>query len=77
MKDDEKIDDLLDNLIRSPIDPGELHICPICDGRIHVWFGGYRRGEERLFGATVKCESCEIQMAVDYAVPPPSWVRTV
>jgi hypothetical protein len=67
---------LLDNLIKYSSVPGEIHVCPICNGKLHVWFGGYKRGEKNLFGATVSCESCEIQIAVDYAVSPPSWVKT-
>lgn len=73
--EDKLIYQFLGKLIKSPADPGELHICPICHGKIHVWFGGYRRGTETLFGATVKCESCGINMAIDYEGPPPSWVQ--
>jgi hypothetical protein len=76
MNDQDKlIDELLDNLMKSRTDPGEIHVCPICNGKIHVWFAGYKRGEESLFGAQVKCESYDIQIAVDYGVPPPSWVE--
>ena len=74
-QDEKSINELLDNLIKSSADPGEVHACPICNGKIHVWFGSYKRGEESLFGATVRCESCGIQMALDYAIPPPSWVK--
>jgi len=74
--EDKLIYELLDNLIKYTIDPGEIHICPICNGEIHVWYGGYKRGEERLFGAIVRCESCGIQMALDYSISPPSWVKT-
>ena len=63
--EDKIIYELLDNLIKYPTNPGE----------IHIWFGGYKRDEESLFGATVRCESCDIQMALDYAIPPPSWVK--
>jgi hypothetical protein len=69
------INELLDRLIKNTTDPGEIHVCPICNGKLHVWFGGYKRGEESLFGATVECEACGIQMAVDYGMPPPSWVK--
>jgi hypothetical protein len=32
MNDEDKlIDELLDNLIKCPTDPGEIHICPICN----------------------------------------------
>ena len=74
--DDQLIYELLNDLIKSTTDPGEIHVCPICSGKIHVCFGGYKRGEESLFGATIKCDSCGIQMALDYAIPPPSWVKT-
>jgi hypothetical protein len=74
--EDKLIDELLDNLIKSDTDPGEIHICPICEGELHVWFGAYKRLDESLFGATVECKLCGIQMATDYAIPPPSWLNT-
>ena len=74
--EDKLIYELLDNLIKYTIDPGEIHICPICNGEIHFWFGGYKRGEESLLGAIARCESCGIQMAFDYSISPPSWVKT-
>lgn len=69
------IDELLDKLIELDSDPGEIHTCPVCGGKIHIWFGAYQRFEQELFGATVKCEACGIQMAFDYATSPPSWVK--
>ncbi len=74
MDDAKLIDELLDKLIKSDSDPGEIHICPICGGEIHVWFGAYKRFE-RKFGVTVDCKSCGIKMAVDYAISPPPWIQ--
>ena len=74
--EDKLIHEFLDKLIKSTTDPGEIHACPICNGKIHVWFAGYKRYEESLFGIQVKCDSCGIQMALDYGVPPPAWVKT-
>ena len=71
---DELIDDLLDNLINSPTYPEEIQICPICNGKLHVGFGAYKRFGEDLFGATVACKSCGIKMAIDYAGPLPVWL---
>ena len=73
--EDQLIHAFLDHLIDSATEPDEIHVCPICNGKIHVWFGGYRRGGESLFGIMIKCESCDLEMAVDYGVPPPSWVK--
>jgi ssDNA-binding Zn-finger/Zn-ribbon topoisomerase 1 len=75
MDDTKLIQELLDKLIKSDSDPGEIHICPICEGELHVWFGAYKRGNMSLFGVTVKCKSCGFQMAVDYGVPPPQWAK--
>jgi hypothetical protein len=76
MDDEAKlINELLDSLIKYTTDPGEIHVCPICNGELHVWFGGYKRFEESLFGVQIKCDACGIQMAVDYGIPP-SWVKT-
>jgi hypothetical protein len=75
MDDTKLINELLDKLIESGSDPGEIHTCPICEGELHVWFGAYKRLDERLFGATVECKSCRIQMAIDYGVLPPAWVK--
>ena len=67
--------DLLDDLINSPTPPEEIQICPICGGRLHVWFGAYKRYDEDLFGVTLDCESCDSAMAIDYGVPPPHWLK--
>lgn len=72
---DRLIYEFMDSLINSTTDPGEIHNCPICNGKIRVGFGAYKRGDEILFGAQIKCESCGIQMAFDYAVPPPPWLK--
>jgi hypothetical protein len=73
-KEDKLIDELIDKLIKSPTDPGEIHICPICNGKIHILFGAYKRGEESLLGVLVKCESCGVQMATDYTMPQSPWL---
>jgi DNA-directed RNA polymerase subunit M/transcription elongation factor TFIIS len=74
MDDDKLIYEFLDNLIKSPTYPAEIQTCPICGGKFHVWFGAYKRFEEDLFGVTVKCESCGINIAIDYGVAPPPWL---
>jgi hypothetical protein len=73
---DELIHEFLNHLINSPVDPGEVHSCPKCRGKIHVWFAAYKRGEYDLLGVTLQCESCDLQMAVDYGMASPSWVQT-
>ncbi|HXD11633.1 MAG TPA: hypothetical protein VN653_16330 [Anaerolineales bacterium] len=72
--EDKLIYDLLDDLINSPTRPEEIQICPICGGKLHVRFGAYKRYNEDLFGVSLDCDSCNIAMAIDYAVAPPAWL---
>jgi len=44
-QDEKSINELLDNLIKSSADPGEVHVCPICNGKIHVGSEVIRGGE--------------------------------
>lgn len=73
--DDDWMLKLIGKLIDSPADPGEIHICPLCEGTLHVWFEAYQRGAETLFGVQVRCDACETQMAVDYGAPLPAWLE--
>jgi len=73
--EDDLIYELIDKLIQSPANPGEIQICPICNGTLHVWFTAYKRGKEMLFGVQIRCDSCDIDMALDYGAPPPPWLK--
>ena len=72
---DERILNLLDRLRKMTIDPGEIHICPICGGKLHVKFGSYERRGKSLLGVQVSCETCDVEMAVDYVQSPPEWLK--
>ena len=71
---DKLIYEFLDNLIEAPTYPNEVQVCPICGGKLHVRFGAYKRFDEDLFGVTIMCESCDIDIVIDYAITPPSWL---
>jgi len=73
--EDDLILEFIDKLINSPTNPGEIQICPLCKGTLHVWFAAYKRGKERLFGVQVQCDSCETEMALDYGGPLPRWLE--
>jgi hypothetical protein len=71
---DKLIYEFIDNLIQSPKYPDEIQVCPICGGKLQVRFGAYKRYDEDLFGVTLTCENCVLNMAIDYAVAPPPWL---
>jgi hypothetical protein len=72
---DEKIFRLIDQLMSATSDPGEIHVCPICGGSLHVRFQPYTRGSKAMLGVQAFCESCGIAVAVDAARPPLKWLE--
>ncbi len=64
---DKKLFQLIDRLMKAPSDPGEIHICPVCGGRLHVHFDLYSRGDKKITGIQCWCEECELAMAIDTA----------
>lgn len=74
MDDDEKLQHFFNQLVDSKTDPGEVHVCPICEGRLFISFGAYKRGNVSMLGVTANCEACGKAMAVDYLMPHPEWL---
>jgi hypothetical protein len=67
---DKKLLRLIDHLMKATSDPGEVHECPICGGKLHVHFDLYLRGDRRIGGVQVWCEGCEVAIAIDSATIP-------
>jgi predicted RNA-binding Zn-ribbon protein involved in translation (DUF1610 family) len=66
---------LLNRLSKAPSNPGEIHVCPECGGRLHVRIGTYTRQGKSLLGISASCESCGAAMAIDYARWTPEWLK--
>ena len=51
---------LIYDLIRRETDPGEIHVCPICNGVLHVSITVYKEtGREKELNVGAHCENCE------------------
>lgn len=74
MDGDEKLQHFLNQLVDSKTDPREIYVCPICEGRLRVSFGAYKRGNESMIGITAECKSCGNAMPIDYLMPRPKWL---
>lgn len=66
---------LLDRLSKATTDPGEIHVCPVCGGDLHVRFEPYIRDGKSFLGLHAFCESCDAAIATDYAQLPPEWLQ--
>ena len=79
---------LLDDLIRRESDPGEIHVCPYCNGELHVSIAihiskppmiagkPFRSGWDRYLGVGARCENCNAALFSQYssdAAPP--WAK--
>ena len=64
---------LIEELMQSTTDPGEIHDCPVCGGRLHVHFDIYSRGNRKIVGVQGWCEECELAIAIDTANLP-AWL---
>jgi hypothetical protein len=59
---------LIRDLISRDNDPGEIHICPNCNGALHVYITVYKeanRAEELSVG--VHCEGCKTTGFFEYS----------
>ena len=72
---DNRIDNLVHRLINTTNDPGEIHICPICGGVLHVKFSAYVRHRKKMIGVNIWCDKCKIDIMSDYKVEnAPPWI---
>jgi len=66
---------LAESVLRMEENPGEVHRCPVCGGRVHIRVEVYEsRGKEKV-GVQIWCEGCQIVIALDGRGPIPSWAR--
>ena len=69
------IRNLITKLVRLETDPGEIHVCPLCKGILHVKMSGYtHKGQTKRFAAYVRCENCETFIISELDTPPP-WIK--
>lgn len=66
---------LVKDLISRDIDPGEIHVCPLCNGILHVSISGYAHGDQaRRFAVYTRCENCKTSVIFELDNAPP-WVK--
>lgn len=63
------------SLIQEEWKPDELQHCPECGGELHVRFEVYKSGDRRKLGVQVRCENCQVNLAMDGVEPIPKWAR--
>lgn len=73
---EDKLDKLVQKIIVEMTEPGEIHVCPICGGVLHVRFLPYERVDILLLEVNTFCESCEKNMFATYQVEKmPQWIK--
>ena len=57
----------IDDLINSQYEysPEEIHKCPVCNGELKIQTAKYKRGDTRMLGIMISCNTCKIRMAYD------------
>jgi hypothetical protein len=66
---------LLQDLLDRKTDPGEIHVCPLCQGILHVRMSGYTQVRQtKRFAAYVRCENCKVSVIFELGDPPP-WIK--
>ena len=75
-KDDINLfDRLLTDLINRDTDPGEIHVCPQCNGRLHVSISGYvETNRGKRLGVSMRCDDCKASVSFKVGTIPP-WVK--
>lgn len=69
-KEYEALEMLIAELMESTADPGEIHDCPVCGGKLHIHFDIYSRGNRKILGVQAWCEGCKLAIAIDSAELP-------
>lgn len=68
---------LIYDLISRESDPGEIHVCPNCKGKIHVSIQVLKHAHPpRYLAAGARCENCKIEgyfQFLESAIPP--WAK--
>ena len=66
---------LIRDLLSRKTNPGEIHVCPLCKGILHVSMSGYTQvGQTKRFAAYTKCENCKTSVIFELDTPPP-WIK--
>jgi len=66
---------LIQDLLSRNTNPGEIHVCPLCNGILHVRMSGYTQVRQtKRFAAYVHCENCETSVIFELDDPPP-WIN--
>jgi hypothetical protein len=68
---------LIDDLIRRETDPGEIHVCPICKGRLHVSMQiltEFDLEKKKVLGIGIRCEDCKTTAFFQDGYIPP-WAK--
>jgi uncharacterized protein with PIN domain len=74
---DKRLRNLIEALVSSEDDPGELHKCPECGGRLHLVVTEHTRADgQSAIGVQAWCEDCKAAVAMDGPGPIPTWAKT-
>lgn len=66
---------LLMDLLNRDTDPGKIHICPLCNGRLHVSMSGYiQTSRGKRMGVGMDCEDCKRSVSFLVGTIPP-WIK--
>lgn len=70
--DSKLISEFLDKLVKSEMDPGEIHVCPNCEGKLHVSIRVYTTPYwGRYLGVGAHCENCKTRSVSQRKYIPP------
>jgi len=71
-QDSKLISEFLGKLVEGDINPGEIHICPSCDGRLYVSIRVYTTPYwGRYLGVGAHCENCKARILSQGKYIPP------
>jgi uncharacterized protein with PIN domain len=73
-KSHQRLEMLIDKIVREKDRPRDVQRCPECNGQLHVRFEAYLRGNREMLGVQAWCDACGASIAVDYADLFPTWL---
>lgn len=66
---------LLHRLAESDEDPGEIHSCIVCGGKLHVYFSQYMSRDRKMLGINAECDDCKIKLFIDTESSGRKWLK--
>lgn len=65
---DNEISKLADKLIKKPdvVISEQSHSCRVCQNRLEIQIGKYKRGNIKMIGVTIECDECNKAIAMDF-----------